>query len=263
MNVRAVVIAIVVAALSGTLMVLYLRKLEVEVSGGARVRVLMVVRSIEPGSMITDDMLTTRAVPQAWVESRAVRESDRARILGLKVEVPIKPQETVLWTDLAITAGGERHLSELIQPGMRAVGIRASTEDQSFALVRPGDRVDVIANIPQPKDENQRVSVVLAQNLLVLAVGLDTGGEAVGPRSSYGQGSVLTVSATMTQIQQISLAAERGKMSVALKPRKGQELLDTQELPYAALLTPPAVRAAPVARAQGPTNLSAGLRGEP
>ena len=253
MNLRALIVAIVFAALSGTLMVLYLRKVEVETSGGAPVRVLMAIRPLEVGVLITEDMLTTRSIPQAWVETRAVRETDKARILGLKVEITVKPQQTLQWTDLAITSGGERNLSDLIQPGMRAIGLRAGAEDQSFALVRPGDRVDVFATIPQPKDETQRSNVALAQNLLVLAVGVDTGGEAVGPRSAERRDTVLTVSAAVTQIQQIALASERGKLSIAVKPRRGDDLFDATELPYWALLSPPAAKlAAPPPKPVGP-----------
>jgi pilus assembly protein CpaB len=259
MNLRALAFALVVAALSGTLMVLYVRKLEVETSGGSPVRVLMAVKPIEPGTLLTNEMLTARAVPQAYVESRAIRESDRSRVIGLKVETAIKPQQGVLWTDLAVTTDDRRNLTDLIQPGMRAVGIRASGEDQSFALIRPGNRVDVIANIPQPKDETQRVAVLLAQNLLVLAVGLDMGGEVVGPRSAGDRReSVLTVSATVTQIQQLALAAERGKITVALKPNGKVDLAEgIVEMPYPSLLTPPAAKAGFVApKATGPNNVS-------
>jgi pilus assembly protein CpaB len=257
-NLRAVLLALVFASLAGTLTVLYLRKVEVETSGGTPVRVLVAVRPLEVGMLVTDDALTTRSIPQAWVETRAVRETDRQRILGLKVEIAVKPQQTVLWTDLAITTGGERNLSDLIQPGMRAIGLRGGAEDQSFALVRPGDRVDVFATIPQPKDDTQRSSITLAQNLLVLAVGMDTGGEAVGPRSPDRRDTVLTVSAAALQIQQISLATDRGKLSIAIKPRRGDDNYDATELTMQSLLTPPAAKPVVVAKALGPKALLGG-----
>jgi len=248
MNLRALAVAVAFAVLTGVLFVLWVRKVEVETSGGAPVRVLMVTRRVEPGSLMAEDMLTTRAIPQAWVETRAIREVDKPRILGLKVETTVQPQQTLLWSDLAIKGGGERSLSDLIQPGMRAIGIRPSAEDQSFALVRPGDRVDVVANIPQPRDENTRVAVVLAQNLLVLAVGLDTGGETVGNKANgERRESVLTVSATIAQAQQLALASDRGKLSVALRPVKHDDVVDAPELPFPALLTPPTPKAAPPA----------------
>ncbi len=257
MNVRALVFALVVATLSGTLMVLYLRKLEVETSGGSPVRVLMAVKPIEPGAILSDDMLTTRAIPQAYVESRAIRETDRARVLGLRVESAIKPQQSVLWTDLAVTTDDKRNLGDLIQPGMRAVAIRASNDDQSFPHIHPGNRVDVVATIPQPKDPEKRVAVVLAQNLLVLAVGLDTGAEAVGTaRSPERRDTLLTVSATVTQLQQLSLAAEKGKLNVALRPVKGTDLVEAPEMPFEQLLTPEKARIVPAApKPVGPINL--------
>lgn len=226
MNLRALAFAFVVAAVSGTLLVLYLRKLEVETSGGSPVRVLMAVKPIDPGAPLTDDMLVVRAIPQAYVESRAIRESDRARVLGLKMETPVKAQQTLMWTDLALATDDRRYLSDLVQPGMRAVPIRGTGEDHSFSLIRPGDRVDVVANLPDPAVDHGRVAVLVAQNLLVLAVGLEMGGESTA-QSACDRRDVLTLSATVQQSQQLSLAQERGKISVVVKPRTEATVLES------------------------------------
>jgi pilus assembly protein CpaB len=240
MKLRALGLALVFAVLSGALVILYLRKLEVETSGGNKVAVLMAVKPIEPGMTLTEDMLVTRAVPQAYVESRAIREADRARVLGLKVEIPVKPQQTLMWTDLAVTTDDRRYLSDLVQPGMRAVAIHATNDGQHFSLIRPGDRVDVIANLPDPKNENHRIAVLVAQNLLALAVGSEMGGDAARPANASGGDTALTLSATVQQAQQLSLAQERGKVSVVVKPRVDPSSVEgVSDMPYAYLFNGP------------------------
>jgi pilus assembly protein CpaB len=226
MNFRALAFAFVVAAVSGTLLLLYLRRLEIETSGGSPVRVLMVVKPIDSGAILTEEMIVVRAVPQAYVESRAIRETDRARVIGLKMETPVKAQQTLMWTDLALATDDRRYLSDLVQPGMRAVPIRAVGDDHSFSLVRPGDRVDVIANLPDPAVDHGRIAVLVAQNLLVLAVGLEMGGEGAAP-NACDRRDVLTLSASVQQSQQLSLAQERGKVSVAVKPRTEATVLES------------------------------------
>jgi len=216
MSKRALFAALIVACLGGFLLYVYLRRFEQEKSGGALVEMLVALKPIEPGTLLNEDVLATRLVPQAYVENRAVRNSERSRVIGLRVAIPIQAQQTIMWTDLAITADDRRDLSSLVQPGMRAVSIRATSEDKSFAMIRPGDRVDVIATVSQPGE--QRASVVLLQNILVLAVGLDTGTESGAARPVREMRDyILTLSLNIPEAQLLALTVERGRISVAVR----------------------------------------------
>ena len=95
-------------------------------------------------------MLSTRDVPQAYVEDRAIKEVDKPKILGLAVGTTVQAQQTLMWTDLATANEERRDLSALIVPGSRAVSIKTRREDASAAMVKPGDYVDVIAVLPDP-----------------------------------------------------------------------------------------------------------------
>ncbi len=127
-----------------------------------------------------------------------------------------------MWTDLATTADDRRDLSVLVQPGMRAVTIRAI--DHANQLIQPGDRVDVIAT--RPTDRGQQATIVLMQNVLVMAVGLDTGSES--GKHAIGRGdSTLTVSVTISaRAQLLSLAGDRGRLSVALRNPDDVRIVD-------------------------------------
>jgi pilus assembly protein CpaB len=215
---RALFIAFAFACLGGALLYVYLRRFEQEASGGAPVKLLVALKPIAPGALLTDEMLATRDVPIAYVENRAVRDSERARVVGLRVATPVQAQQTLMWTDLAIAADDRRDLSSLVQPGMRAVSVRATNDDKSFALIRPGDRVDVIATMQASDTSPQRESVVLLQNVLVLAVGLDTGSEPVVKRTtSEPRDLLLSLSLTIPEAQLLALAVEKGRLSVALR----------------------------------------------
>jgi pilus assembly protein CpaB len=240
MKLRALFFAIAAGAITALLLMLYLQRLEVETSGGAPVRVVTVMKALPPGTLVTADMLSVRSIPQAFVEPRAVRESDLPRVIGIKVETPLKAQHTLMWTDLAVTTEDRRSLSGLVQPGMRAVSIRSLSDGRHAALIRPGDRVDVVANVSRG-DEKDRVSVLVAQNLLVLAVGLDMGADVLGSQPQQAQPTdrselVITVSAAMQQLQQLSLAAEHGRLMVGLRnPGDTRSLEGVVDMPLNAL----------------------------
>ena len=216
MNKTALLIALVMAVVGGLLLLVYLRRFEQEASGGAKVKLLVTIKPIEIGQVLTEDVLATREVPQAYVEDRAVRDTERPRVLGLRISTPVQAQQTLMWTDLAIATDDRRDLSSLVQPGMRALTVRTSTEG-SFALIRPGDRVDVIVTTPQPND--QRASSVLLQNVLVLAVGLDTGAGAdpAAKRGYVDRNDQITLSLRVPEAQLLSLAVEKGRVWAALR----------------------------------------------
>ena len=217
MNQRALVIALLVSMLGGALLYVYLRRFEREASGGEPVAVLVARTPIEVGQPISEDMLSPRMIPRAYLEDRAVLEAEKAKILGLRVGHTVQAQQTLLWTDLAIAMDERRNLSSLVQPGMRAVTIRADFDDKSFALIRPGDRIDVIATMPQPDKPDARSAVVLLQNVLVLAVGTDFEADGSAAKDDSGGAMILSLSLNVQEAQLASLAQEKGKLSVALR----------------------------------------------
>ena len=240
MNRRALLIALVVAALGAFLLFLYQQRFERDASGGERIKVLVALKPIERGKSLTDDVLDTREIPQAYVEDRAIRAADKSKILGLKLGVSLQPQQMVMWTDLLTSGDERRDPATLVQNGNRAVTIRASRDDTgSTQLIRPGNYVDVIAVLQQPGSNDARSAVVLLQRVLVLAVGNETSPDAieVAPdRARSERDSLLTVSVTLPEAQLLSLAADKGRLVVALRNPNDQPRPPQPDLPSSTLL---------------------------
>jgi pilus assembly protein CpaB len=230
MNRRAFLAASILAVVSVTLILLYMRRFERETSGGELIELLVAVKPIKRDVVIKDDMLSTREVPIAYVETRAVRARDRAKVIGLPAEVSLEPQQTLMWTDLAINTE-HRDLSSLVQPGKRALTVvaRGSRDRDGHALIRPGDYVDVILTLVDATSE-QKTSVVLLQRILVLAVGTDTEliGMSSGSASGNRQGSEkpLTLSLNLQEVQLLALAIQQGELSVAVRPPDEPTVID-------------------------------------
>jgi pilus assembly protein CpaB len=229
MNRRAFLAASILAIISVTLILLYMRRFERETSGGELIELLVAVKPIKRDAVIKDDMLSTREVPIAYVETRAVRARDRAKVIGLPAEVSLEPQQTLLWTDLAINTE-RRDLSSLVQPGKRALTVvaRGSSDRDGHALIRPGDYVDVILTLVDAQSA-QKTSVVLLQRILVLAVGTDT--ELIGMSSSTSANrrdsdKALTLSLNLQEVQLLALALQQGELSVAVRPPDEPTVID-------------------------------------
>ena len=234
MNKRALLISLVVGVIGVLLLLLYLSRFEQEASGGERVRLLMAVKAMEPGAAIAEDQLTTREVPLAYVEDRAVKAVEKPKVVGLRLGTKVEASQTLMWTDLAIAADERRDLSSLVQPGARAVSIVAESGDKSFAMIQPGDYVDVIASMPGEADK--RNAVVLLQKVLALAVGLETAPEKITDTTDERREMVLTLSVSLQEAQLLSLASERGKLLVALRNPDDQTVQDgIPDMPSTAL----------------------------
>jgi pilus assembly protein CpaB len=221
MDRRALILAFVVALLGVVLLVLYTKRYEREMSGGDKVKLLIAIKPIERGKPITDDQLSTRDVPQAYLEDRAIKEVDKPKVLGLAVGTTIQAQQTLMWTDLATANEERRDLSSLIVPGNRAYTVRLRREDASSAMVKPGDYIDIIAVLPDPSQIGQtdvKVGIVLLQRILVLASGYETSPDAVQlSKDRRGADAVLTVSMRLEQAQAVAVAAEKGQMTAVLR----------------------------------------------
>jgi len=197
-----------VASVASFLVWSYMKRFEDEASGGPRVQVLTVVRTLEPGAIIRDSDIGERGIPVAYVESRSIRASDRQRIANLRISSALEAQQILNWSDI-VASNDERVLSNLIQPGMRAVAIKS--EGRSSSLAHPGDRVDVISTVQQPGSQEHRVGVVLLQNVLVL--GHPTGG--AGNIGNDGSDTVLSLS--LDQSQLLAVAGDKAKLTLALR----------------------------------------------
>jgi pilus assembly protein CpaB len=225
-NRRALLASVVCASLGVGSLEIYKRRLVVETSGGDPVAVLIVTRDVPIGGAVVKDALGVRNVPEAYVEKRQVPAKELEKIVGARVSLGLKASEGLLWTDLVAARPESRDLSSLVQPGMRAVSVRAVTFD---GLLRPGDRVDVM-----PRDA--KTDSTALQNLLVLAVGSDTG-SSDDPAARPASGSGVTLSGSVEQAT--ALAALRGSdVTLALRNPDDGVLVDSRT----ATAAPPVVR---------------------
>jgi pilus assembly protein CpaB len=226
MNRRALFIALVFSILGVILLVFYQQRFIAEASGGEKIKLLIALKPIEHGKVITEDLLATREVPLAYVEDRAIKEVEKAKILGLRVGNTVQAQQTLMWTDLVTANEDRRDLSSLVQPGNRAITIQMQEQNSSVALVKPGDYVDVFAVMQQGSEKSdQKFAVVLLQRVLVLAAGLETSPDVVEAKDKSrftSTDSLLTLSLSITEAQLVALAQEKGKLAIALRNPEDQ-----------------------------------------
>jgi pilus assembly protein CpaB len=251
MKLRPIFFGVLFALIGVALLLLYLRHFEQDATGGKKLELLVAVSPIERGKPITDDMLGTRQVPRAYVDARAIRSSDREKVLNLRAATNVPVLETLAWTDLIATTDDQRDLSSLVQPGNRAMPIRVPFEDV-LALIRPGDFVDVLGVFGEGREAS-----VLLQRVLVLATGTDTAAAGSAYKKRPAPASILTLSVTLQESQMLALATSVGRISIVVRNPDDQRTSESSDIQSTALFDPVKRQAVQSPRRRGPIKLEA------
>lgn len=225
---RRIAIASAAAFLVGSGLVhLYLQKLERETSGGVPVDVLVAVKDLTPGAVLTEAAIGVRQVPEAYVDERRIRARDAKDALGVPVTTAVGAGEALVWSDLAGSTLKGRQLSGLVAEGMRAVTI-TSKVNLFEGLLRPGDRVDVLVTSVDGSEGGTPTTRTLLQNVLVLSVGGDLGGSGEGTlQEAQRGGASVNLSVTSEQATELAQAEHRGRLRLVLRNPNDIELVAT------------------------------------
>ena len=220
MNRTALISALTVAGVTVAMFGLYMKKFELDAEGGSPLEVVMVTSDVALGEPLALASLGTRPLPEMFVQDRHILAADRERVIGIRASTQLRANQTLLWSDLSTASSARRDLSALLRTGMRALTLKANASSAFGGLLRPGDRVDVLLTANAPGDE-RRVTVSLLQSVLILAVGVDTGGpdqaEAENLEASTIQGFDVSIAVTLEQATLITHARDRGPLQLVLR----------------------------------------------
>jgi pilus assembly protein CpaB len=166
-------------------------------------------------------------------------DETRASVYGAVLRHPLAAGEPIRRVDF-VKPGDRDFLQVVLSPGSRAIAIPVSTGGASTGLLSPGDRVDVVltqnfTNNSNNQNEELRhtpltrrsVSETVVENLRVLAIDApDTKPTTVAANPANGNfGRTVTLEVTPDQVELINVAAELGKLSVALRSVTGPTTL--------------------------------------
>lgn len=213
-----------------TFMYLYTDAFIAEETGGRRVQVVVAARDISFGQPMRIQWLTTEDLPEAYLEDRHILGSEIRQLVGVPLATSVRAGEAVLRTDLSTLSTRQRTLSAEIPQGMRAVSLTATPESSHAGLLRPGDRVDVLLTVGDPRQPGSGRSVVVTQNVLVLSVGLvlqrEWDDSRNRPRRDWrAQVSVLT---DLEDAQRLVLSRRQGEMRLVLRSPGDPSILERE-----------------------------------
>jgi pilus assembly protein CpaB len=214
-----------------------------------QVGVLVAKQDIPRGTAIGPEMLETKNFPREYVAPQAVTSLDRISGMVAVTQIPQGEQITLSKLAYPRQVGG---LAEVTPVGKRAITINVDNLASLAGMVKPGNYVDLIAMLPVPvqiaegKQATQIASVPLFQNVLVLAVGQETGSvRATGAEGRYAKGeagqqrqeasSLITLALSPEEANLVSFVQEQGKFRLVLRSPADSQMQPLRPITWDAL----------------------------
>ena len=212
-----VVLALVVALTASILIYKWLQRqtapkdlIKVEAEASA-VPVAVAKVDLAWGTKLKPEMI--KSVPYLIESLPSGYRSDLGSLKGRVLNAPLKRNEAILESKLApteVTTGG---VSTIVKPGKRALAVKGDKVLGISGFILPGNRVDVLVTLTDPRTERQVTKIVL-ENILVLASGTEIQDK---DKSGPAPVDVYTLEVTPEEGEKLALAATQGRLQFALR----------------------------------------------
>lgn len=218
-------IALALGLLAGTIAWSAVKRKELEVRAGwTPTPVLVATVDISEGTVVTQEMIAVRMVPEQFVTASVIKPDSSSYIANQRVLVPVQAGDPLLWSQFETTRAAER-LSTKVLKKARAISIAARGVQSVSGWVRPNDHVDVIGTFKN--DDGHQVAVTLMQNVIVLATGKLTGTTNVNlvpeAQREYSSVSLLVIP---EEAEILTLAQEVGALTLSLRNEEDMDYTD-------------------------------------
>lgn len=187
MNSRAMSLSVLMAGIAVFFVMSSVSSIEEQAKQkfGDEVTVLVARGDIKEMDTILDTMIEPKSVPKRFVEPAAIAFDTRVkedstdyametkRVIGNVAIVPIKKGEQLSLSKI-VEPNMRTGLSPQVTPGKRAMSITVDETSSVAKLIKPGDRVDVIAVMDFSAGAGSRdnkIAKTIMQDVVILAVG--------------------------------------------------------------------------------------------
>lgn len=228
---KLLIAAIIVGLFAAVLLYLYASQLQKGTDELMRDQreVVKAARNIQAGTPLTKDRITTEKVPERFLPPNPLLEADLNIYLNTPFAVNVEQGAMILTSDFSVQEVS-RTLSSKIPPDERAMSMPVDAISGVSGLLKPGDRVDILATFPVGNKEevvvDERgedgvgyITLSLLQNVTLLAVGQEISDIPTGDQRQQAGYSTVTLSVTIDEAELITISQTRGKMTLLLRNR--------------------------------------------
>jgi pilus assembly protein CpaB len=187
-----------------------------------RARILVAARALPPGTLLKDEDLAVREMPQDGVPPAIALDSQREEVRGGLVRRYLEPAQPLMRDDV-LRPRDRGFLAAVLNGGHRAASIGVDAVTGTAGLIWPGDQVDVIltqelAAGDAPLGRRVVGETVLADRRVIAVDQTITQGPAAGETGPGRIARTVTLEVTADQAERLAVASRLGRLSLTVRP---------------------------------------------
>jgi pilus assembly protein CpaB len=204
--------------------------------------VLVAKQDIPVDTVIQSGMLETSIVPREYVQPQVAASLDN--VSDMVTIAPISRGEQISFTKLSTSGQVVKHrnLASITPPGKRAVSLSAENLSDVVGLIKPGDKVDLIAVLSLPKENSEgkkimeQTIVPAFQNVLILAVGQETDTNIQPGKVQKERVNQITVALGPSEANILAFLQEQGKIRISLRSSEDSRIETVESTTWQSVL---------------------------
>lgn len=193
----------------------YLDQMKKSMDNREYTRIAVAARNIAANTTITTDMVQMKDFPSEFRNNQEILEIND--VVGKISLININSGEVILAHHLIKSGEREQGLAYALNTGMRAMAVNVDEASGVAGLIKIGDRVDVIAKLNGEEGSLPPSSVVVLQEVEVLAIGSSMA-DARKDSKENTVAKTVTLAVTLENSLRLKTAVEGGKISLILRP---------------------------------------------
>jgi pilus assembly protein CpaB len=219
--------------------------------------VVVATTKVTPGSSLIAKELKT----EVWHQPRPPRGAfgNIRDVVGRVTASSLVPGEPIM-EDKLFPKGTAPGITAFLSPDKRAMTVKVDEASGVAGFLVPGDQVDVVVIVDKGAYSKDPVSKMLLQNLKVLGTGQKM---EARPGDKPQVVHTVTLEVTPAQGERLALAAQAGPLSLVLRGRGDQKVVETFGVDTAKLLGTPLKAKKPTLPPRRTVEVIRGIQREP
>jgi len=211
-NKFVIVLALVFGLLTAYLVLNYLQDVKAALDNNEYVEIVIANQDIPANTVISASMLSMKKIPFQYVHSQEI--TDNSEVIGKILLVPLNAGESIMKNQVISQSDKKNGLAYVIPEGKRALTIPVDEVSGVAGLIKPGDKVDVISTITIGDNQPKTYTLMVLQNIEVLATGKQIEETAENVTAEV---NTVTLAVALAEAKPLMMANQKGVIRLMLR----------------------------------------------